>query len=101
MRRPWLVLSPLLLFFVRRPGVFVARCFSVLLGRLSWVGYARGVPIGHLPPIREGVMPPCNILPGYEPADRVKDNINTEYARQYSAGTDISLVARNFRYLGL
>lgn len=97
----FLLFSPFLLFMVKRPGTFFGRCFSVLFGRLTWVGYATGVSVAHLPAIREGVMPPCNILPGYVPADGVRDNINTEYARQYSAGTDISLVTRNVRHLGL
>lgn len=92
---------PMSLLLVKKPGVFFARCFSVLFGKKTWVGYAKGVNTQYLPSIREGIMPPCNILPGYEPADGVKENINTEYARQYSAGTDFSLIMRNFRYLGM
>jgi hypothetical protein len=96
----FLLCFPLLLFVVRKPFVFLGRCISVLLGKHTWVGYVSGVPVTNLPKLREGILHPYNILPGYEPADKVKADLNTVYARQYTASTDIGLLLKNYRYLG-
>jgi len=96
----FLLFFPFMLFLVKKPGAFFSRCFNVLFGKKTWIGYAVGPYVGNLPKIREGVMYPCNKLPGYEPSDEVKANINLVYAQQYTPGTDITLLAKNYRYLG-
>ncbi len=96
----FILFFPVLFFLVKKPGVFFERCFKVLLGKMTWVGYAGGPDTGYLPKIRAGVMYPGNILPGYEPNDEVKSNINLVYAQQYTPGTDVALLLKNYRHLG-
>ena len=96
----FLLTFPITFFRVKRPGAFFVNCFRVLFGRLTWVGYVSGVPTEYLPPIRQGVLQAYNILKDYEPAASVKMQINTTYAEHYAATTDISLLLRNYRYLG-
>jgi len=96
----FLLFFPVLLFLVKQPFVFLGRCFRVLSGHLTWVGYASGVSVSHLPRLRPGILPPYNILPGYEPVTTVKDGLNLVYAQQYNAGTDFNIILKNYRYLG-
>ncbi len=96
----FLLFFPVLLFLVKQPFVFLGRCFRVLSGHLTWVGYASGPSVSHLPPLRHGILPPYNILPGYEPVTAVKEGLNMVYAQQYNAGTDLNIVLKNYRYLG-
>ncbi|WP_345083246.1 glycosyltransferase family 2 protein [Nemorincola caseinilytica] len=96
----FLLLFPILLFLVKRPLTFLGHCFRVLFGKLTWVGYVPGVAVQHLPRLRRGVIYPYNILPGYEPADKVKTGMNLLYAQQYTPGTDVGLLLKNYRYLG-
>lgn len=85
---------------VKKPGRFFANSVKVLFGKLTWIGYATGVPVNYLPTIRGGVIEPYNILAGDAPSDEVKTQINTTYAQHYSPITDINLLLKNFRYLG-
>ena len=95
----FLLTFPLAFLAVKRPGSFFGNCFSVLFGGKTWVGYA-DVPVPHLPPIRRGVLAPYNILPDYNPTPQVKAHLNTDYARDYTPMSDVSILLRNFRYLG-
>lgn len=96
----FLVLFPFTFFLVHRPGAFLGNCLRVLTGKLSWVGYATGVPVHYLPKIRAGAIEPYNILEGYEPTKEVRAHINKAYAQHYAPLTDINLVLNNFKYLG-
>jgi len=87
-------------FLVKKPASFIANCFKVLSGKNTWIGYARGTSIGNLPPIRAGIIEPYNILPGYQPSDTVKNQVNTAYAEHYTPLSDINLLLKNYKYLG-
>ncbi len=95
-----LLTAPLACFRVKKPAAFLGNCVRVLVGIHSWVGYSAEVDIKHLPQIRQGILPPFNILPGYDPSAGVLQQLNTNYARQYSGITDITLIMKNFKYLG-
>ena len=96
----FIILFPFTFFAVKRPGAFLSNCFRVLAGKLSWVGYASAVPVNYLPPIRKGAIEPYNILAGYEPSKEVKAQINKAYAQHYTPLTDITLLLKNYKYLG-
>jgi GT2 family glycosyltransferase len=97
----FIILSPILIFTVKNPGMFFANCFRVLSGSKTWIGYASvEIPHAHLPKLREGIAPPYFILGQYEPADEVKSQLNTVYAQQYTPGMDMNLIIKNLRYLG-
>ncbi len=94
-----IALFPVSFFLVRKPGNFIANCFRVLFGGLSWVGYAENAP-ENLPRIRRGALKPFNIINGYQPSGEVMRQINIAYAQNYNTMTDLSLVFNNFKYLG-
>jgi len=95
----FLVFFPFTFFMIRKPGKFFVNCFKVLSGNMTWVGYAPGIT-NYLPPIRTGIIEPYNVLAGYEPSAEVKSHINKAYAEHYSSLTDITLMLKNYKYLG-
>ncbi len=96
----FLILFPFTFFKVKRPGAFFVNCIKVLFGKMTWVGYATSVFTNYLPHLRAGVIEPYNILAGYEPTAEVKTQINKTYAQHYAPLTDVSLLLKNFIYLG-
>jgi hypothetical protein len=86
-------------FRIKKPRKFFVNCFKVLAGRRTWVGYA-SAPTSGLPSLKKGIIQPYNILTGYEPGTEVKDRINTTYAQHYAPATDITLLLKNYKYLG-
>lgn len=96
-----IILSPIMLFLVKNPIKMLTNCINVLTGSKTWVGYAKGQSNNtQLPKIRDGVLPPYNVLESYTPDNNVITELNTTYAQQYTAGTDISLILNNLKYLG-
>jgi len=94
------VLYPVLLFVVKRPGGLLANIWAVLTAGRTWVGY-KGATGKTLPVIKKGVLPPYNILQGFTPSEDLQRQLNEEYARKYTAGTDIGLLLNNLKYLGI
>jgi hypothetical protein len=97
----FIALFPITFFLVRRPGAFLGNCLTVLSGKKTWVGYA-GNRNGnrHLPKLKAGILPPYNILGEYIPAPEVREQLDIVYAQHYSAGTDLALILKNYKYLG-
>ena len=97
----FIVLLPFTFFLVRRPAAFFNNCLRVLSGKKTWVGYA-GNRNGnrHLPRLKDGILPPYNILGDYIPAPEVREQLDIVYAQHYSAGTDLGLILKNYKYLG-
>lgn len=94
----FILLFPILALRVKKKGQFINNCFSVLSGKKSWVGYA--IPENNLPEIRTGVLPPYNILDDYTPDNKLKTELDTTYATEYTSGIDTRLILNNFKYLG-
>lgn len=96
-----LILFPVTFFLVKKPGALLANCFAVLFGRKTWIGYAPDTDPAatRLPRIKPGVLPPYNILPGYQPTLHVRHQLNHAYAQHYTPITDIGLLWRNYRWL--
>lgn len=94
----FIILFPLLAFRVKKPGQFFGNCVDVLRGSRTWVGYSQHH--SSLPPVRPGILPPYNIITGYNPDDEAAHKLDVLYAQDYSSDTDIRLLLKNFKYLG-
>jgi hypothetical protein len=80
---------------------FIYNCIQVLIGRKTWVGYSKEEhEQSYLPAIRPAVLPPYNIIPGFEPSKEVKAQMNLAYAQNYNASHDLNFILRNLRFLG-
>lgn len=95
----FLILWPLLLVFVKNGLQFWVNCILVLTGRNTWVGYTTAN--NQLPAIRAGILPPYFIAADYEPSETVASQLDSIYAQQYTAGADLTLILKNFKYLGI
>jgi hypothetical protein len=97
----FLVLYPVISFFVNYPVGFFKNIFKVLFGSRSWVGYA---PVSnaaiHLPDIKRGVLSPADGMKPDVPDERILQKINVLYARDYSVQKDLNLILSAFRKLG-
>jgi GT2 family glycosyltransferase len=88
-------------FLSKNPIGFLGNCFKVLTGKKTWVGYIQpDTAHKYLPHIRTGVIPPYNILKGYEPNEEARHQLNMVYAQHYTAATDLNLILKNYKYLG-
>lgn len=97
----FIILLPIMLFIVKNPIKLISNSIQVLTGRKTWVGYVpTNTQDAQLPLIRQGILPPYNILPDYIPEDNIKTELNNTYAQQYTAGADLSLILNNLKYLG-
>lgn len=94
----FLIMWPLLLLFVKNGLQFWVNCILVLTGRNTWVGYTTAN--NQLPAIRMGILPPYFIAADYEPSATVASQLDSIYAQQYTAGADLTLILKNFKYLG-
>lgn len=77
---------------------FFKNCFSVLIAKKTWVGYAGEA--GQLPPLKPGVI---NTLgknlsqsQSYFPTN---DRVNQAYAKNYTVWDDIRLIVSNYYHL--
>lgn len=94
----FILLWPLLALRVKGPFAFLGNCFRVLGGRNTWVGYSSAAE--GLPAIRPGIVPPYFLIEGYEPDADIRREMDKTYARDHVPGADLSLVLKNFRFLG-
>ena len=94
-----LLTLPISILFVKDRGGFLSNAWTVLLGRMSWVGYQPGGERAlKLPSIKPGVL---GTLAKEEGADHaVVSRANSAYAKDYSPWRDLSLVLRSFHALG-
>jgi GT2 family glycosyltransferase len=91
---------PFHVFFIKKPGTFIANCFTILFAKKTWVGYA--VPEKNLPRLRNGIIA-CNgsvvSVKHNLPAESLK-MVDYWYARDYEPSKDLKLVWRMYRSLG-
>ena len=95
-----IITFPVHLFIIKKPVSFFANCFTVIIAKNTWIGYA--VPEKNLPILRDGILS-CNGLPVSAnqslPAESLQ-MLDYWYARDYEPSTDIKLLWRTYRSLG-
>lgn len=92
--------SPILFLFLKKPARLIPNCIAVLAGRRTWVGYSSASKLLFLPGIKAAIMPSYFITDNFEPSDELKKQLDITYAEQYTAGMDIGLIIKNYKYLG-
>lgn len=96
----FVVLSPVLIIFVKERYGFIKNLFFVLFGFKTWVGYLNTSISIDLPKIKQSVVFPLkmSVLELNQP--EFVDKINLMYAKDYNILYDIGFVFKNIRYLG-
>jgi GT2 family glycosyltransferase len=97
-----LVAFPLMFIVVKERSGFWHNWLSVLLGKKSWVGYARTLKknLEYLPSIREGVLDPTDIIDAKKLTAETKQRLNFLYAKDYTVGNDWEIVVKGFKKAG-
>ena len=98
----FLIASPVLIFFQKRPFVFLKNIFLVLTGNVSWVGYHDEVNTinSGLPKIRKGILNPLDMLYEKKLDESTIHRLNSLYAKDYHVNTDLKIIRKSFRDLG-
>ena len=99
----FLGLSPLLMWFMKRPLGLLQNVFRVLVGRRTWVGYIKDLNADqnfHLPKIADSVLNPLDGLEAGEPDEEGLLRLNMLYAKDYRVANDLNIVFKGFRDLG-
>ncbi len=79
---------------------FLKNVFRVLAGKSSWVGYHRTARQIQLPPLREGVLAPGDLIRNKQLKEDTLDNLNSLYAKDYKLETDLRICYTRYRELG-
>ena len=96
----FILVFPIHFFFVKKPIHFLKNCFNSITGRRTWIGYK--FCVDGLPGIKEGILSP-NGMPRSAQQNIPDENLKTLdywYARDYQPLQDISIILKNYRYLG-
>ena len=96
----FLILSPVLVFFVRRKGGFFRNVFDVFRGKKAWVGYSDTKSNSKLPNIRKGVLSTLTGLRINNPNSKTIERLNFWYAKEYTVGRDLKIIWKGFCWLG-
>lgn len=92
-----LLTSPILMFFFRQKRRFYSNIFSVLIGKLSIVGYHDSVKnqTTSLPKLKKGILQP------FQTTDNDENSANLFYARHYNVFLDFKTFINNWKKLDL
>ena len=96
----FILFSPLLIFFQKRPLSFLRNCFEVLFGIKTWVGYHPSGSPENLPKIKNGVLYPTAQSGTQTTDEQTLSRINFLYAKEYAAQSDLEIIFKNLRKLG-
>ena len=95
--------SPIIIWFMKRPFGLLSNIVNVLFGKRTWVGYIKDLNANenfHLPKIAEGVLNPLDGLEAGEPNEEGLLRLNMLYAKDYRVANDLNIVFKGFRNLG-
>ena len=98
-----LISLPVNLWFVKNKIGLLRNLILVFLGKYSWVGFYKNECFSNygLPLIKPGVLTPVDSLKTSEKAnEKVKNNLNVSYAKNYRVSTDIFIFFRGFKKIG-
>lgn len=96
----FLLLSPILMFFVKKPLKFLSNIFMVLIGEYAWVGYEKNEKIHKLPQIKKGIISPIFLGKNKDLSSDTIYQMNMLYAKDYSIFNDLQIIYQGFKYLG-
>lgn len=88
-----LLLSPLLIFWVRNKVNFFSHCFQVLFGKKTWVSYKKGTSQS-LPILKKGILTPIDGLKVSNLSDSTVSHLNFLYAKNYLPILDLEIVLK-------
>ncbi len=97
-----LLLSPVLIWMVPRPGTMLINLAKVLFGQYSLVGYhpLKQSSALQLPPVKNGVLFPGDGFPDKTLDDNTLYKLNLLYGKDYKVSTDFNVLWKGLKNLG-
>jgi len=96
----FLLLSPLIIAFIKEKKSFFINIFDILTFKKTWIGYTPVLQNHKLPKIREGILSPDNLFKNIDFTPELIEKINTMYARNYKVRNDLRIIFKNINKLG-
>jgi O-antigen biosynthesis protein len=97
----FLMLSPFLVWLFNKKGRFLKNAWQVVIGKISWVGYAESTENqSELPAIKTGILSPADMLENLSAEPTRNNRLNVLYARNYSVLTDAEILIKGWKNLG-
>jgi O-antigen biosynthesis protein len=98
----FVIVSPVLIWFVENKIGFIKNIFSVIIGEKSWVGYSKTNQSEqlNLPKIKDGVLSHVDLLSKKQIQLETINKLNILYAKDYSLKNDFLIVLRSIKKLG-
>lgn len=92
------ITSFITIFFITNKMQFIINCFSIIIGKKTWIGYA---PVlqelkKSLPKIKPGVLFPSFSITN----TTILEQSHIQYAKDYKLRNDLFLIIQNFKFLG-
>ena len=95
-----LFMSPILMWLTKKPLGFLSNIFKVLVGNATWVGFSKNISVA-MPQINEGIVHPVSYLESAALDQSTINRINMLYAKNYTVYSDLTLMMKSFRNLGI
>lgn len=96
----FLLLFPLLAWFIKRPFGFLRNIFQVIFGTKTWVAYAEDAQNSSLPKLAKGVLSLDLTLSAPSGEARIKRQLNQLYAKDYHWQKDLAFIWEFRKWLG-
>lgn len=95
-----LMLSPLIIWFWKKPFNLVRNAYSVLTGNKSWVGYSQlDNKLKNLPKLKDGIISPIDALSIIPENPNTIHRINLFYAKDYNNTSDWEIILKSIKNL--
>lgn len=97
----FIVLSPILIFFIKKKSGFIRNIFLVIIGKKTWVSYEqKRAEKNVLPVLRSGVLTPVDELKINDINDPTIERLNFFYAKDYTTSRDLDIIWKGYQSLG-
>jgi GT2 family glycosyltransferase len=97
-----LILYPVILFIVKKPGNGLLNIFRVISGSFSWIGYYPLLKNGNfdLPRVKRSILTPVDGLKNQDIPENAIELLNAGYAKNYNIFTDARILFMGLREIG-
>lgn len=99
----FLALSPIIMWFMKKPIGLFKNIVLVIVGSKTWVGYIKDLNADQnfqLPKLAGSVLNPLDGLEAGRPDEEGLLRLNMLYAKDYRVANDLNIVFKGFRQLG-
>ena len=94
------VAIPLIIWYFKKKGNFIANIFHVLSGKNTWIGYRKEKnTYENLPALKDGILHPGDIFEGIILDNEKTARINMLYAKDYSPLKDAEILLKSWKKL--